>query len=457
MKKLITVCTAAAVIGSASMSLCYADSPASKEEVIYGNLSHDGSVEQIYAVNIFDSDTVTDYGRYSNVKNLTTEDKITLKDDTVSVHPSETPFYYEGTLEDAELPWDIDIIYKLDGRQMDASELAGLRGNLEIIFEVERNDACDDFFYDNYALQITAVLDGNYCRNITAEDATIANVGSDKQITYTVLPGKGMSGSITAEVSDFEMDEITINGISLNLNIDIDDEELLSAARNLEDGTGRLNDGVGNINDAAGQLYDGAEELSTGAGQLAENVSVQAYKSLMKQKALDVDSLNQSNAEMISQLESMLSSCGDSMELEQKKLYSQMISLLKGNSAAIKGTDTYLENVSSQLSALNEGAAALSEGAEELKKGTSKLSDGASQLHENVSGTDERISDEIDKITSEMTGSDEVRSFISSKNNNVSSVQFVLRTEPVKKEEVNAESEEKEEPGLLEKFINLFR
>lgn len=369
MRKLITVCTAAAVIGSASISLCYADTSPSKEEVIYGNLAHDGSVEKIYAINIFDSDNITDYGRYSDVKNLTTEDKITLKDDTVSVHPSETPFYYEGTLEDAELPWDIDIIYKLDGRQVDASELAGLSGNLEIIFEVERNDACDDFFYDNYALQITAVLDGNYCRNITAEDATIANVGSDKQITYTLLPGKGMSGSITSEVSDFEMDEITINGISLNLNIDIDDEELLSAARDLEDGTGRLNDGVGNINDAAGQLSDGAEELS----------------------------------------------------------------------------------------AINEGAAALSEGAEELEKGTSKLSDGASQLHENVSGTDERISDEIDRITSEMTGNDEVRSFISSKNSDVSSVQFVLRTEPVKKEELSIESEEKEEPGLLEKLINLFR
>ena len=41
---------------------------------------------------------------------------------------------------------------------------------------------------------------------IQTDGATIANVGADKQISYTILPGKGLDAEITADVTDFEMD-----------------------------------------------------------------------------------------------------------------------------------------------------------------------------------------------------------------------------------------------------------
>lgn len=41
---------------------------------------------------------------------------------------------------------------------------------------------------------------------IQADGATIANVGADKQISYTILPGKGLDAEITADVTDFEME-----------------------------------------------------------------------------------------------------------------------------------------------------------------------------------------------------------------------------------------------------------
>ena len=53
-------------------------------------------------------------------------------------------------------------------------------------------------------------------------------------------------------------------------------------------------------------------------------------------------------------------------------------------------------------------------------------------------------------------GNMEVYSFTSSKNTNVSSVQFVIKTSEIKKEEVKEDKKTKEEQTFFQKFISLF-
>lgn len=50
----------------------------------------------------------------------------------------------------------------------------------------------------------------------------------------------------------------------------------------------------------------------------------------------------------------------------------------------------------------------------------------------------------------------EVYSFTSSKNTNVISVQFVIKTSEIKKEEVKEDKKTKEEQTFFQKFISLF-
>lgn len=95
-------------------------------------------------------------------------------------------------MEQVETPWDISVRYYLDGKEYEASEIAGKSGKLEIHLSIKENTACKGNFYDRYALQASLTLDSEICENISAPDATIANVGSDKQLTYTVLPGKAL-------------------------------------------------------------------------------------------------------------------------------------------------------------------------------------------------------------------------------------------------------------------------
>ena len=100
---------------------------------------------------------------------------------------------------------------------------------------------------------------------------------------------------------------------------------------------------------------------------------------------------------------------------------------------------------------LNDAVGKLYDGTEELANGTSEFVDKTSDM-------DTQISDEINSITSSITGNDdEVVSFVSDKNTNVDSVQFVIKTSSIEKAEATA-TEETEEKTLTfwQKLLRLF-
>ena len=238
----ITALTIAAVLAGTSVpAAAYAkENGSGKEEVIYVNLAGDGEVEGVYAVNIFTEKEITDYGDYEEVHGMNTEDDITYENGVVKVTNNADRLYYEGVMKDVEIPWDFDISYQLDGISMSADEIAGKSGALKITIHVSENKNCKSDFFDNYALQVTLKLDTDSCENIVCNGATEANAGSDKQMTYTILPGKSKDIEVAADVTNFEMEAIAINGVRLNL--DVSDEDVDTS--DLEDRISKLQDGV---------------------------------------------------------------------------------------------------------------------------------------------------------------------------------------------------------------------
>lgn len=277
LKRILPVMLALMIPISAVGAIPAGGEPTEKEEVIYINLSADGAVKEVYAVNIFEGGEITDYGDYSSAEMLNTTDKITKNGDKITFSSEEERVYYNGRLDNAEIPWNISIRYFIDGKEYTASEVAGKSGSLEIRFKVTKNENCSGNFYDKYALQASFTLDTEICRDISANGATVANVGSEKQLSYTILPAKGIDAVITAEVTGFKMPSVSINGISLAMNIEIDDKELLNqvnaltgAITELDGGAGKLSDGADELKDGGNALYAGSSELSDGASKLSE-------------------------------------------------------------------------------------------------------------------------------------------------------------------------------------------
>ena len=261
-----------AILIASTASTAFAQDPVEKDEVVYINLSHDGSVESIYVVNAYDlteEQPVTDFGNYREVKNLTTTEELSVQAGAISFTAPKGKFYYQGELDSAQIPWLVSVTYQLDGQPISGEELAGKEGHLEMTLSLRQNPDANPVYFDNFAIQATVLLDSERCKNITAPSATLANVGGDKQMSYIVLPGKEKDFTISADVTDFEMDAIQINGIPLTLDIDDPDTtEIKDKIYELKDGAKELDDGAFQLDDGATQLQDGALELKDGAADL---------------------------------------------------------------------------------------------------------------------------------------------------------------------------------------------
>lgn len=352
--KKVAAITLSSLMFFSSTGACQAMEPSTeKEEVVYAVLNHNGKVKNINVINHFGQGDIVDYGHYSKVKNLTTKDKIKQSGDKNTVSTDSNSFYYQGTLDkNAQLPWDIQIKYYLNGKEKTADELAGKKGKLEIRLKVDKNEKCQQDFYNQYAMQATIVLDTKKCHDIEAKDATMANVGTNKQLNYTVLPGQGLDTVIKANVEDFEMDEIDINGILMNMNINIDDQEiedkmneLIDGTESLYDGTKSLDEGIGDLKDATLTMQKGVNELNSKSSMLNQS-STSAYNGLQQiQKALTNVSQSTDDLEQLMTASSMIQQSMDSLnsaikELKNQTSYESYKAVMKSNGADIDALQT---------------------------------------------------------------------------------------------------------------------
>ena len=351
-KKIIPI--SMAMLFVAPMTTAYADVNANnKEENVYINLKDDGSVEGIYVVNEFDAGnqtTITDYGKYSSVLNLSTNEEIKVNGDMITFNTDDNGmFYYQGNMESTKIPWNIDISYYLDDKEVQASSLAGKSGKLKIAISIKDNEDMEDTFFDNYLLQMTATFNSEKCKDIVSEQATIANVGDTKQLTYTILAGGNSEFTIEADVTDFEMDPITINAVPMNISIDDID------VSDLKDSLIKLRDGVAKIDDGSSDLYSGSKDLSSGT------------KSLLG----GTNSLS-SGAEKLQNGSKTLKEAMDTLN-------SNSFSLTNGSKEVLNALNTInsaldsLNEASNQVQQLVEGSNKFVSGMEELAQGNNEL------------------------------------------------------------------------------------
>jgi X-X-X-Leu-X-X-Gly heptad repeat protein len=510
---LIAVLLSLSVITPAAASV--KEEGSAKEEVVYGLLGTDGSAEKIYVVNIFKGGAITDYGSYSEIKNLTTTEEITRSGDRISCNTNAAKLYYQGTLATRELPWLIKIAYKLDGRTVSSAELAGKSGALEIGIEITQNTKVSKTFFDNYALQLSLQLDSELCTNIVSENAVAANAGGSRQLTYTILPGKGADIKITADVRDFEMAGISINGIKMLLDMDIDYSSITSELTKLTDAAKKLDGGAADLSDGARQLSEGLSAYTDGLKKYKDGLSAfsSGAKDLSKGAAAlsgGISELNKQSAALLAGAEAIQQSAFDmantqlaaiaaerpDVKIDIPELTPENYSLILSNIpelAALKerldgvlqftqGLKAYtdgvsqlgegavqLENGVSQLSAsasviessagelyesavkLNSAMSALRDGLNAYKEGTGKLKNGASDIGSQIRKKSEEL------IKGIFGNGDKTCSFVSEKNRNVAAVQFAMKTGAIEKREESAPvARQAEKLNFWQKLLKLF-
>lgn len=487
MKKILSIFLTVVMFFAAALPIYAQGAPSQKEEVVYGILNMDGSVNSIYVVNIFNAKEITDYGSYTEVHNLITSERLKQTGDQINITTTADKLYYQGTLETKELPWKTAITYKLDGKELPASDLVGKSGALEISISVVKNEKTDSAFYDNFALQITLAMDTKLCKDIKAGSATIADAGSKKQISYTVLPGNGADIKVTADVHNFEMDPITINGIKLALDFNLDTGKFTGQLTQLTDALKGLDNGAGELLSAAAQLSagmekyiaglkafesgltafsGGADKLNSGAVALSSGLS-----ELTKQNSTLVNGALTLQQATFDSVNAQLSSTNLGLPVLTPQNYSAVLSG-NANFASIKAQLDGIVQFAEGLKGYTDGVAQLGSGASDLASGTTQLKtsaatlaasanelynagvglntgikqlrdglvaykDGTKSLRSGTSDLDTEIDGMVDDILSGISGDDgQVHSFVSVKNTDVTAVQFVLKTGGIEAPEV---------------------
>ena len=364
-KSMISVALAATMVICDSPLILAADKNTPKEEVIYINLTPEGKVDNVTAVNAFNlakAGDIIDYGKYVSVRNMTTQDEISYEAGTVRLLADAGRIYYEGTMEKVEIPWTIDIHYTLDGKPVTAGELSGQNGFLRIHLTVKPNANCAEVFYKHYALQISLTLNTDICANISASGATSANVGSDRQLTYTVLPNKEADILVSADVTDFRMDPIAINGILLDIDlgeVDVNSGKAGDVLDELADGAKKLDDGVSELLDGTDALRSGARELTSGSSSLRDGV-VDFRSGASKLK---------NGVSSVRDAASQVSSGASSLKSGANEL-----------TVGVDGISGGASDLSDGISELDKGANAVAQGAAEVASGASELSSGANDI-----------------------------------------------------------------------------
>lgn len=411
-----------------------------KEEVIYANLDASGTVTGVYAVNSFAvqaGDTVTDHGSYTAVRNMTTTDPLEHSGDTVTATVAQDgKLYYEGTMDTATaLPWLVKLTYTLDGAEIAPEELGGKSGALTIRLQVSRNPDCTGDFFDQYALQVTMTLDTDRAQNIVADGATMANVGSNKQLSYILLPGSDSDVTVTADVTDFAMNAISLNGVKLRLNLGLNGDDLTGMLDRLQSGSVQLDDGANALADGIAQVQAGLDTLNGKSGELTGGSA--KVKAALTQMQTALNGVSASTDQLTTLLDAstqiqngIAQLDAGAAQLDEQVSYDAYKAILKENGLDLDqlkdGNAKAMEQLDSGLNAYTDGVAQLKAGVQQLTDGAARLTAGTGELRSNVSGID--MGDQLDSLLAGLNGSSEVESFTSAENTDVSAVQFALQT-----------------------------
>lgn len=274
-----------------------------KDETVYVLTEADGSVKKVivsdWINDTYNNNTLTDTSSPSNVER--------------------------------ELPVDLTVSYKLDGKSISADDIVGKSGKVTIRFDYNNKqyesvsvNGKTEKIYVPFAMLSGMIMDNNTFSNIEVTNGKLINDGDRTAVIGIAFPKLRENLDLNANTVDIpDYVEVTADAENFNLDMTVTvatneifnemntskldsadqlvksmdklessmtelingssslynglytllckSDELVTGVNSLTDGAGKLKDGVTAIDDGAKSLLVGATELSTGLNTLSQN------------------------------------------------------------------------------------------------------------------------------------------------------------------------------------------
>ena len=344
----------------------------------YGNLT-EGSVVKSYILN--GADTLTDYGTYDQVLNLTDHTEPTVRGGvtTFRFDPDNAPshFYFEGKTSAPfeTLPWTLSIHYTLNGVPTKAEDLAGKTGVVEISVDAIPNESASQYAKNNYTLASRALFNQDDILSLEAPGAQVQLVGNLRAVLFLAFPGEEQHFTIRVGAEDFSFGGMTFMMVPATLSqleeiaklSDRKDEleedyhklsdsldTLLDAFGNMEgslyataNGLDQLNQARGTISAGKGAIYDGTDALRedlTGIAALLDPVAEQVRSA--SQTVTDAKAVLNTMTDTALSLQGQLEDLEDALEnLEDSNDVRRLIQDAAGMKKSLQNLENALDSL----------------------------------------------------------------------------------------------------------------
>ncbi|MCI9150844.1 MAG: hypothetical protein HFI42_10215 [Lachnospiraceae bacterium] len=357
---------------------------AGREETVYVVADAAGKTKEVivseWLKNPERKDVLEDATDLKDIKNVKGDETFSQgADGTLTWQAEGKDIYYQGTT-DKELPVEVNISYRLDGKEMEPQELAGKSGKVVIRMDYTNRETVQAEINgqkEDISIPFTAVSGmvlSDKFRNVEVTNGKVISDGKNQIVVGVAMPGLAESLQVdreelapeleipsyievTADVEDFSLNMTMtmimsdiLTELDLGDGLDLSDlgediDTLSDASLQLVDGSARLKDGTGTLSEKSGELQSGVNRLSEGIG---------AYVGGVGQVAGGIASLKEKSGALGS----------GAMELESGM-----------NAIAGKFTE--------------EGG--LLDGSASLKDGAAQVSQGADQLYAGIQGMQQAI------------------------------------------------------------------
>lgn len=211
-KRVFSLLLAAILVVMTVMPAAAYEVPGQYDETFYATLDSYGALVKgsvVKSYRLGDSRTVTDYGVYDRVVNLTDRSVPAISDGKVvftAEDSADGKFYFQGdTAKPFEtLPWKLAVSYRLNGAPIRAEELAGKTGLVEILLDVTPNEKANTYGKNNLVLTAATAFSDDDITSLEAPGAEVQLVGNLRTVLFMVLPGEEQHFSIRVGADAFE-------------------------------------------------------------------------------------------------------------------------------------------------------------------------------------------------------------------------------------------------------------
>ncbi len=265
-----------------------------KDETVYVLANAEGSVKKVivsdWIKNSLKDKTVKDKTELNDVKNVKGDESYVMDTDNMRVWNADgADIYYQGTIS-KELPVDLKVTYKLDGKTVSADEIAGKSGKVTIRFDYTNKQYNEvniggktEKIYVPFAMLTGLMLDNDVFSNVSVTNGKIINDGDRTVVAGFALPGLQQNLNlskdkfeipdyieITADAKKFAL--TTTLTLATNSLFNEFDTSKLNSADDLQAQLGELTSGMTKLIDGSSELYGGLTTLLSKSKELAAGV-----------------------------------------------------------------------------------------------------------------------------------------------------------------------------------------